>query len=180
MRRSKRCENLGPCLTRDGPNVSRPEHPFGEQIVGPDGVPPPLFAQPMLHWLANIISSQAFADYQTVEQALSARPPKNNGSFRTVPWAKGKENEPVFPKWTANGRGKKPRTPTSWATQAHGWAKRAGFVTQVFGMHAARRAALMNVDRGPPRNSKRRELSFANSIIRSVFTRRGVEVRLTE
>ena len=119
MRSSKPCENLSPCLTMDGANVSRPEHPFGEQIVGPDGVPPPLFAQPMLHWLANIISSQAFADYQTVEQALDARPLKDNSTFRIVPWAKGKKHEPVFPKWTASSRGKKPRTPTSWANQAY-------------------------------------------------------------
>ncbi|KAG7284893.1 hypothetical protein NEMBOFW57_009508 [Staphylotrichum longicolle] len=130
----------------DGANVSRPEHPFGEQIVGPDGVPPPLFAQPMLHWLANIISSQAFADYQTVEQALAARPPENNGSYRVVPWAKAKENEPVFPKWTAKGRTKIPRTPTSWANQGFGWARRADFVTPVFGMHAARRAVLINAN----------------------------------
>ena len=160
------CENLGSCLTMDGANVSRPEHPFAEQIVGLDGVPPPLFAQPMLHWLANIISSQAFADYQTVDEALAALPPNNSGSFRIVPWAKGKENEPVFPQWTAKGRGKKPRTPTSWANQAYDWARRASFVIEIFGMHAARRAALISVNSEPPRDSKRRELSFANSITR--------------
>ncbi len=35
-----------------------------------DGLSPPLFAQPMLYWLANIVSSGAFADYKTVEQVL--------------------------------------------------------------------------------------------------------------
>ena len=97
-----------------------------------------------------------------------------------MPWAEGKKNEPVFPEWTAKGRGKKPRNPKSWENQAGGWARRTGFYTLVFGMHAARRAALINVNGEPPRTSKRRELSFANSIIRSVFTRPGVEVRLTE
>ena len=60
----------------------------------PDGLPPPLFAQPMLHWLANIISSGAFADYKTVEQALAAEPPRIS-NFRVVEWADDKKNEPL-------------------------------------------------------------------------------------
>src|SRR5437773_1203292 len=79
-------------------DIHRPEHPFGEQMETPDGLPPPLFAQPMLHWLANIISSGAFADYyKTVEQVLAAVPPSNS-NFRVMEWADDKKDEPVFPR----------------------------------------------------------------------------------
>jgi len=144
----------------------RPEHPFGEQMETPDGLPPPLFAQPMLHWLANIISSGAFAGYKTVEQVLAAVPPSNS-NFRVMEWADDKKDEPVFPRWTSKGpvlskkppttakepgssktqetrMGPKylPRSPKSWGQQASDWALRAGFLA-VFGIHAIRRIILM-------------------------------------
>jgi len=78
----------------------RPEHPFAEQIEGPDKIPPPLFAQPLLHWLANFISSGASPELETVEQALALEPPRN-GNFRLIEWDHSMLEKPVFPKWTA-------------------------------------------------------------------------------
>ncbi|KAK3984490.1 hypothetical protein QBC44DRAFT_336862 [Cladorrhinum sp. PSN332] len=122
---------------------NQPEHPFAEQIKGPDSLPPPLFAQPMLHWLANAISSRAFADYQDVQQLLDARPPKG-GQFRIAEWAEEKKSKPVFPQWTSKGPIDKSREPTSWGYQASNWARRTGFAAS-FGLHSVRRKALINV-----------------------------------
>ena len=78
-------------------DIPRLEHPFGEQMETLNGLPPPLFAQPILYWLANIILSKAFANYKTVEQVLAAIP-HNNSNFRIVEWANDKKDEPIFPR----------------------------------------------------------------------------------
>ncbi|KAK4233229.1 hypothetical protein C8A03DRAFT_39077 [Achaetomium macrosporum] len=80
-----------------------------------------------------------------VEQVLAARPPEN-GKFRIVPWADGKKDEPAFPQWTALGPIRKPRVPTTWATQAAEWATRSGFAAPCFGLHAARPIALIRAN----------------------------------
>ncbi|XEV04772.1 hypothetical protein FSHL1_010059 [Fusarium sambucinum] len=122
----------------------RPEHPFAEYMVGPDGLPPPLFAQPMLHWLANIISSRAFADLGTVEEVLALQPP-SNGNFRNLEWADDVKEKPVFPEWSPTGPKAKQKDPKSWVSQFSDWGRRAGFTAQ-FGLHAVRREALIKVN----------------------------------
>ncbi|KAK8071921.1 hypothetical protein PG996_005269 [Apiospora saccharicola] len=121
----------------------KPEHPLAEKIEGEDG-PPPLFAQPILHWLANFLSAQAFRDFKTVDQIL-ALTPRPGESYRILDWADDKRDQPVFPEWTAEGPKDKPKSPKSWGTQASAWAVRAGF-TEGMGLHASRREALIKVD----------------------------------
>lgn len=107
-----------------------------------DGLYPPLVAQPIIHWLANIISSQALAQYHTLDQILEARPPENR-SYRTLEWADHMLDQPVFPEWQPDGRKPKPRLPTAWGRQASAWAIRAG-LTNGLGFHSIRRKALIN------------------------------------
>ncbi|EGU76075.1 hypothetical protein FOXB_13413 [Fusarium oxysporum f. sp. conglutinans Fo5176] len=123
---------------------NQPEHPFAEQIVGPDGLPAPLFAQPMLHWLANMVASRAFADLDDVEQLLALKPP-GNGNFRILQWADDAKEKPVFPEWASSGPKAKTKSPRSWVTQFSDWGKRAGF-TAPLGLHAVRREALIRVN----------------------------------
>jgi len=120
----------------------RPEHPFAEQIEGPDKIPPPLFAQPLLHWLANFISSGASPELETVEQALALEPPRN-GNFRLIEWDHSMLEKPVFPKWTGKGPADESRSPDSFGTDGSKWAKRAGLTTGL-GLHAPRREILIN------------------------------------
>jgi hypothetical protein len=108
----------------------------------PDGLYPPLVAQPIVHWLANITSSQALAHYHTLDQILEARPPDNR-SYRALEWADHMLDQPVFPEWQPNGRKSKPRLPTAWGKQASAWAIRAG-LTNGLGFHSIRRKALIN------------------------------------
>ncbi|KAJ4193061.1 hypothetical protein NW767_010345 [Fusarium falciforme] len=98
----------------------------------------------MLHWLANIISSHAFADLDTVEQVLALQPPKN-GNFRVIDWADGAQEKPVFPEWSVTGPRAKSKNPTSWGAQFSEWGNRAGF-TACLGLHAVRREALIKVN----------------------------------
>ncbi|KAK8038354.1 hypothetical protein PG994_015121 [Apiospora phragmitis] len=121
----------------------KPEHPLAERIEGEDG-PPPLFAQPILHWLANFLSTQAFRDFRTVDQIL-ALTPRPGESYRILEWADDKLDHPVFPEWSAEGPKDKPKSPKSWGTQASAWAVRAGFPAGM-GLHASRREALIKVD----------------------------------
>ncbi|PWI64678.1 hypothetical protein PCL_08687 [Purpureocillium lilacinum] len=121
---------------------NQPEHPFAEQIEGPDKIPPPLFAQPLLHWLANIISSGASPELETVEQALALEPPRN-GNFRLIEWDHSMLEKPVFPKWTGKGHADESRSPDSFGTDGSKWAKRAGLTTGL-GLHAPRREILIN------------------------------------
>ena len=113
-------------------------------MVGPDGLPPPLFAQPMLHWLANIISSQAFADLYTVEQILALQPPKS-GNFRIMEWAENVQDKAVFPEWSSTGPKTKSKNPNSWVSQFSELGNRAGF-TAWLGLHATRREALIKAN----------------------------------
>lgn len=125
-------------------SLNRPEHTFAEQIVGPDGLPPPMFAQPMLYWLANIISSRAFADFNDVAQLLALKPPQDS-NFRILAWADDAKERPVFPEWTSGGPKEKTKSPTSWASQFANWGRRTGF-TAPLGLHSVRREALIKVN----------------------------------
>ncbi|CAM1508797.1 Fc.00g056450.m01.CDS01 [Cosmosporella sp. VM-42] len=125
-------------------DINQPEHPFAERMVGPDGLPPPLFAQPMLHWLANLISSHASADLCTVEQVLALQPPKN-GNFRIIEWADDVKKVAVFPEWSSTGPKTKSKSPNSWVTQFSDLGKRTGF-TSGLGLHAVRREALIKAN----------------------------------
>ncbi|KAJ6439078.1 carbonic anhydrase [Purpureocillium lavendulum] len=117
------------------------------QMKAPDGLPPPLFAQPLLHWLANVISARASSELTTVEQALSLKPPKK-GNFRIIEWDRHMIDRPVFPEWTRDGPTDKTRSPDSWSDEVSKWAKRAG-LTNGTGLHAPRREALIKCnDRG--------------------------------
>ncbi|KAK8013716.1 hypothetical protein PG991_009309 [Apiospora marii] len=119
------------------------EHTKAERIEGEDG-PPPLFAQPILRWLANFLSTQAFRDFGTVDQILSLTP-RPGESYRILEWAVDKLDHPVFPEWSAEGPKDKPKSPKSWGTQASAWAVRAGFPAGM-GLHTSRREALIKVD----------------------------------
>jgi len=113
-------------------------------MEGPDGLPPPLYAQPILHWLANILSSNAFAGYHSVEEVLNLRPPEQEDLW-VVQWAPQMKGRPVFPAWSAEGPLDKCRTPTAWGRQAFGWAVRVGFVDGI-GLHAPRREILIKTN----------------------------------
>ncbi|EPE03318.1 hypothetical protein F503_02056 [Ophiostoma piceae UAMH 11346] len=52
----------------------RPEYLMAERMEGPDGLPPPLYAQPMLHWLVNIISFGALGDDYSIEKSFKTGP----------------------------------------------------------------------------------------------------------
>ncbi|KAK3366405.1 hypothetical protein B0H63DRAFT_456111 [Podospora didyma] len=60
-----------------------------------------------------------------------------------IEWANGKKEKPVFPQWTSEGPKEKARETTSLGHQAADWARRANF-TASFGLHSARRTALIN------------------------------------
>jgi hypothetical protein len=98
----------------------------------------------MLHWLANVISSHAFAGLDTVEEILALRPPKN-GNFRIMEWADDAQEKPVFPEWSSTGPKAKGKNPMSWVSQFSDWGNRAGF-TAWLGLHAIRREALIKVN----------------------------------
>lgn len=107
----------------------------------PEGYPP-ILAQPIVHWLANILASQALAEYQTLDEILKIRPPDGR-SYCLLEWADHMLDKPVFPEWCANGKTSKARSPTAWGTQASAWAIRSG-LTNGLGFHSARRKALIN------------------------------------
>ncbi|OAQ63869.1 carbonic anhydrase [Purpureocillium lilacinum] len=125
-------------------------------MKAPDGLPPPLFAQPLLHWLANVISARASSELTTVEQALSLKPPKR-GNFRIIEWDRHMIDRPVFPEWTRNGPTDKTRSPDSWSDEVSKWAKRAG-LTNGTGLHAPRREALIKC------NGTALDLSYSYSL----------------
>ncbi|EFY94585.2 carbonic anhydrase [Metarhizium robertsii ARSEF 23] len=127
------------CKAKD---VDQPEHPFPERMNTPDGLYPPLVAQPIVHWLANIVSSQAFARYHTLDQILAIRPPKNS-NYCIIEWADHMLDKPVFPEWNPDGRSEKTRCPNAWGSQSTALAKRAG-MTNGLGFHSVRRKALIN------------------------------------
>lgn len=115
-----------------------------ERMEGPDGLPPPLYAQPMLHWLVNIISSRALGDHYDIEEVLKLKPPEGE-DFWPIPWAENMKRRPVFPNWSADGPLGKARGPTAWGKHASLWAQRAGFVDGL-GLHAPRREILIKTN----------------------------------
>ncbi|KAI0467050.1 hypothetical protein F4859DRAFT_507006 [Xylaria cf. heliscus] len=105
--------------------AAKPEHPLAEKLVGLDGLPLRLFAQLMVHWLVNIISSGALRDYKTIEDVLGAVPEEGK-SFCYLEWADNMLDMPL----------------------SH-WAKRAGSLLGL-AVHAIRREILLKVnDSGP-------------------------------
>lgn len=108
----------------------------------PDREYPALVAQPIVHWLANIISTDALANYHTLDDILQVKPPKGS-TFCTLEWADHVLDLPVFPEWCAKGRTDNTRNPTAWGTQASKLAVRA-CLTRGLGFHAARRNILIN------------------------------------
>ncbi|KAK2590414.1 hypothetical protein QQS21_011901 [Conoideocrella luteorostrata] len=131
------------CKGRDD---NQPEHPFSERMaVGSEGYPP-LFAQPMVHWLANILSSGALAGIKTLDDILKIRPPKNS-RYRELNWEKEMLDKPVFPEWSADGPANKPQSPTGLGKQASDWAIRARLTTGL-SFHAVRREILIQCNDG--------------------------------
>jgi hypothetical protein len=106
--------------------------------------PPPLYAQPMLFWLANIISSKALKGNPTLEKILSLTPPKGRKHW-VLQWEESMLDKPVFPVWTACRPKEKSRSPSSWGHQASNWAIRAGFVDGM-GLHCPRREILVKTN----------------------------------
>ncbi|KAL2015888.1 hypothetical protein VTK56DRAFT_4663 [Thermocarpiscus australiensis] len=127
-----------------GLDYKQPEHPLAETLQGPDGLPPPLFAQPMVHWLVNIISAQAFRDYHTIEDVLNVIPEEGE-SFCFLEWAEDMLDKPVFPEWSGSGPENKAKNDKAWGNQVSQWAKRAGFIHGL-AIHAIRREILIKVN----------------------------------
>jgi hypothetical protein len=88
--------------------IYRPKHPIYERL----NPSPPLFANPLLFLLSIFISSNAFRDYRTVDDILSARAPK--GKYRILEWAHGVLDIPVFPEMSENGPTDKTKNVASW------------------------------------------------------------------
>jgi hypothetical protein len=139
---------------------------MAEKVVGPDGLPPPLYAQPMLHWLANILSAQAFEKFSSIEDVYRLKPPGKE-DFWILEWAPAKKNKPVFPAWSSTGPREKCRSPSSLGKQASAWAIRSGFLDGV-GLHAPRRESLLKC------NGKMSHLSIYNSTNRSSNRQRSL------
>ncbi|RYP14043.1 hypothetical protein DL767_010440 [Monosporascus sp. MG133] len=144
-----------------GLDYKQPEHPLAERLEGPDGLPPPLFAQPMLHWLVNIISARAFRDYQTIEDVLNVIPEEGE-SFCFLDWADDMLNKPVFPEWSESGPEDKAKNDKAWGNQVSQWAKRAGFINGL-PIHAIRREILIKVN-GKTFTLSGKTSSIANSL----------------
>jgi len=106
--------------------------------------PPPLYAQPMLFWLANIISSNALKGNPTLEEILGLPPPKGRKHW-VMEWHESMLDKPVFPEWTACGPKEKSRNPAAWGFHASDWAIRAGFVNGM-GLHCPRREILVKAN----------------------------------
>ncbi len=106
--------------------------------------PPPLYSQPMLFWLANIISSKALMGDLTLEEVLKLTPPKGRKHW-VLQWKEHMLDRPVFPEWTSRGPKETARSPSSWGHQASAWARRAGFVDGM-GLHCPRREILVKTN----------------------------------
>jgi hypothetical protein len=104
--------------------------------------PPPLYAQPMLFWLANIISSKALNP--TLKEVLDLTPPKDRKHW-VMQWEERMSDEPVFQEWTSREPKEKSRSPSSWGHQASDWARRARFVDGM-GLHCPRREILVKAN----------------------------------
>ncbi|OBT56677.1 hypothetical protein VE04_03810 [Pseudogymnoascus sp. 24MN13] len=130
----EKCKNMAE-------SQKKPKHPIYERL----DPAPPLLAHPLLFLLSIIISSNAFKNYKTVEDVLSARAPK--GKYRIMAWAHDVLDLPVFPEMSMDGPTEKAKNDASWGKQCSEWARRADFPNGM-GLHAARREALIQVDDG--------------------------------
>ncbi|OBT38904.1 hypothetical protein VE00_10781 [Pseudogymnoascus sp. WSF 3629] len=130
----EKCKNMAE-------SQKKPKHPIYERL----DPAPPLLANPLLFLLSIIISSNAFKNYKTVEDVLSARAPK--GKYRIMAWAHDVLDIPVFPEMSMDGPTEKAKNDASWGKQCSEWARRADFPNGM-GLHAARREALIQVDDG--------------------------------
>ena len=74
--------------------------------------PPPLYAQPMLFWLANIISSKVLKGNPTFKRVLDLTPPKGRKHW-VMQWEESMLDEPVLPEWTLREPKEKSRSPSS-------------------------------------------------------------------
>ena len=117
---------------------------MAERMEGPDGLPPPLYAQPMLHWLVNIISSGALGIDCSVKKILKLQPLEGE-DFWPIAWVENMKSRPVFPNWSADGPLDKARGLTAWGKHASLWAQRAGFVDGL-GLHAPCREILIKTN----------------------------------
>lgn len=89
----------------------------------------------MLFLLCIFILSNAFKNYRTIEDVLSARAPA--GKYRIIRWAHDVLNVLVFLEMSIDGLTEKAKNEALWGKQCSGWAKRADFPNGV-GLHAAR------------------------------------------
>ncbi|KAK0743500.1 hypothetical protein B0T18DRAFT_468843, partial [Schizothecium vesticola] len=127
-----------------GKDINQPEHIMPEKISSKLG-PPPLYSQPMLFWLANIISSEAIKGNPTLEEVLATTPPPIGQNHWVLQLEESKLDQAVFPKLTSRGPKEKNRSPASWSHQISAWAIRVRFPDGV-GLHCARREVLVKTN----------------------------------
>ncbi|KPM33976.1 hypothetical protein AK830_g12599 [Neonectria ditissima] len=126
-----------------GKDKKQLEHILYERLSSSCG-PPPLYAQPILFFLANFLSSGAIKGNPTLEDMLTYTPPKNRGHW-IFEWKDDMLETPIFPDWNADGPEATARSPDNWSHHSSRWAKRAGFVDGC-GMHCPRRESLLKAN----------------------------------
>ncbi|EHA55114.1 hypothetical protein MGG_15788 [Pyricularia oryzae 70-15] len=127
-----------------GKNDRQPEHIMPERISSNSG-PPPLYSQPMLFWLANMISSKVIKGNPSLQEILQIVPQEGR-NHRILSFADDLKDHPVFPMWTKTGSEHNARSSSSVSQHISDWAKRAGFVNGIGGLHSARREALVKAN----------------------------------
>lgn len=103
--------------------------------------PPPLYAQPILFFLVNFLSSGAIKGDPDLEDLLSYAPPQRS-NFWVFERKEEIVQKPIFPSWDASGPEPCARSSGNWSHHASRWATRAGFIDGC-GMHCARRNSLL-------------------------------------
>ncbi|KAM5357705.1 hypothetical protein ACJZ2D_015990 [Fusarium nematophilum] len=126
-----------------GKDKKQPEHILYERLSSNRG-PPPLYAQPILFFLANFLSSGAIKGNPTLEDMLNYTPPQHRRHW-VFEWKEDMLEKPIFPDWTADGPQATARSPYNWSHQASRWAIRAGFIDGC-GMHCPRRDSLLKAN----------------------------------
>ncbi|KAF4458660.1 carbonic anhydrase 2 [Fusarium albosuccineum] len=126
-----------------GKDKNQPEHILYEKLSSDRG-PPPLYAQPILFFLANFLSSGAIKGDPALEDMLNYIPPQNRRHW-IFEWKDEMLESPIFPEWDADGPKPLARSPCNWSHQASRWAIRAGFVDGC-GMHCPRRDSLLKAN----------------------------------
>ncbi|KAF4998781.1 hypothetical protein FDECE_11709 [Fusarium decemcellulare] len=126
-----------------GKDKNQPEHILYEKLSSDRG-PPPLYAQPILFFLANFLSSGAIKGDPALEDMLNYTPPQNRRHW-IFEWKDEMLESPIFPEWNADGPRPLARSPCNWSHQASRWAIRAGFVDGC-GMHCPRRDSLLKAN----------------------------------